>query len=148
MAAKKPVKKVPKSKGDNSGALDALQKFIDKYLIGPEAQKSFDAAGQIPLNMSEQPIMGYNSPTASLNGIARSSIAKAGLIGKGAMDTSIADFLGVKDVSKMLDRTSTVDQLKHLASLGFTYAPLKLPKGSIKNNVKTALLLKRQLFGD
>jgi len=125
---------------------EQLEKFLEHWLIGPEAQKSFTQAGQIPLDFQTQPTMGINDPTAGLNSIARGGIAKAGLIGEGIINSSLSDFLGGKDISKMMNsKTSSADFVKSLGNLGLLYAPIKTPKGTVKKMIKPFLTLMRQL---
>jgi len=125
---------------------EQLQKFLEHWLVGPEAQKNFAQAGKIPLDFRSQPVMGINDPTAGLGGIARGGIAKAGLVGEGIVNSSLSDFLGGKDISKMLNsKTSSADFIKSLGNLGLLYAPLKTPKGTVKSMMKPFLTLMNQL---
>lgn len=130
---------------------EQLQKFLDHWLIGPEANKSFEQAGQIPLDFKSNPIMsnpimGFNNPVGGLNNITQAGIAKAGLIAKGVGNTSLADFFGAKDIAKIFNsKASTADIIKSLSSLGLMYGPLKTPKGVVKSMMKPILTLMNQL---
>lgn len=126
---------------------EQLQKFLEHWLVGPEAQKNFAQAGAIPLDFpARTPTLGFTDPTAGLGNIARGSIVKAGLVGEGVINSSLSDFFGGKDIAKMLNsKTSSADFVKSLGNLGLMYAPLKTPKGTVKSMMKPFLTLMNQL---
>ena len=131
------AKQPKRSKDDSkSKGLDALAQYANKYLIGNKANKIFDEANKIPLNMPKQPIAGFRGSLPS--GITGGAMAKAGAYARGAGNTELAKFFGAEEIGRLTSGAKTsplrkAGDVATLASIMLPFSPAKKLLGTPKD---------------
>ena len=127
----------PKRSKDNSKSksLSALQEYANNILVGEEASKLFNEAGQLPLNLQMAPNQGFRNPIPS--GLTAGLLAKSGAYAKAGSKTNIGKFLGTDELMRLAGPSrspkNVAGDVATLASFVLPFSPAKKMLGKPKD---------------
>ena len=127
----------PKRSKDNSKSksLSALQEYANNILVGEEASKLFDEAGQLPLNLQMAPNQGFRNPIPS--GLTAGLLAKSGAYAKAGSKTNVGKFLGTDELMRLAGPSRSpkkvAGDVATLASFVLPFSPAKKMLGKPKD---------------